>query len=301
MVSSNAISELLRLATDIHDGDRVLDGTVGCGYSAMKCLEGKKNIFFLGVDINRNSLAIAAMNAILADVKEYEFMSDDFTAINTPCDMDKVVMDIPFGMKMGDLEHIGYTGLRAREWLDSPICREAEPLLMATAIDSLSENGRFVVIVPPNFLFKQTKSLSTFRDKIVKKGLLKAVVTLPAVHTSSSIKSTMLIIEHGNKDVLFVDATSLIQRERRNDAYISDENKNILKDIFDNKKVIKGISFLVPDAKVLEVSDWTLGMYLENEDIDPVRNLEDINAELELEYELLRQLDKKEQKIELFK
>ena len=42
-------------------------------------------------------------------------------------------------------------------------------------------------------------------------------------------------------------------------------------------------------------------MYLENEDIDPVRNLEDINAELELEYELLRQLDKKEQKIELFK
>lgn len=301
MVSSNAISELLRLATDIHDGDRVLDGTVGCGYSAMKCLEGKKDIFFLGVDINRNSLAIAAMNAILADVKEYEFMSDDFTAINTPCDMNKVVMDIPFGMKMGDLEHIGYTGLRAREWLDSPICREAEPLLMATAIDSLNETGRFVVIVPPNFLFKQTKSLSTFRDKIVKKGLLKAVVTLPAVHTSSSIKSTMLIIEHGNKDVLFVDATSLFQRERRNDAYISDENKNILKDILDNKKAVKGISFLVPDAKVLEVGDWTLGMYLENEDIDPVRNLEDINAELELEYELLRQLDKKEQKIELFK
>ena len=172
---------------------------------------------------------------------------------------------------------------------------------MATAIDSLSENGRFVVIVPPNFLFKQTKSLSTFRDKIVKKGLLKAVVTLPAVHNSSSIKSTMLIIEHGNKDVLFVDATSLFQRERRNDAYISDDNKNILKDILDNKKAVKGISFLVPDAKVLEVGDWTLGMYLENEDIDPVRNLEDINAELELEYELLRQLDKKEQKIELFK
>lgn len=41
------------------------------------------------------------------------------------------------------------------------------------------------------------------------------MVTLPAVHTSSSIKSTMLIIEHGNKDVLFVDATSLFQRERR--------------------------------------------------------------------------------------
>lgn len=32
-------------------------------------------------------------------------------------------------MKMGDLEHIGYTGLRAREWLDSPICREAELFL----------------------------------------------------------------------------------------------------------------------------------------------------------------------------
>lgn len=300
-VSSNAISELLKLATDVQDGDRVLDGTVGCGYSAMKCLEGKKDIFFLGVDVNRSSLAIASMYTIIADVKEYEFMSEDFAAINTPCDMDKVVMDIPFGMKMGDDEHVGYKGMRAKEWMDSSVCREAEPLLMAAAIDSLSETGRFVVIVPPNFLFKQTKSLSVFREKIIKKGLLRAVINLPAVHTSSSIKSTMLVIERGNDDVLFVDATSLIQRERRNDAFISEENKCVLKDILDNKKPVNNISFLVPNTKVLEVGDWTLGQYLENEDTEQIRSLKEINAELKKEYDLLHELDKKEEKIELFK
>lgn len=300
-VSSSAIADLLTLASDVKDGDRVLDGTVGCGYSVMKCLEGKKDIFFLGVDVNRSSLAIAAMYAILAEVKEYEFMSDDFAAIKTPVAMDKVVMDIPFGMKMGDLEHIGYTGLRAREWLDSLVCREAEPLLMATAIDSLGEKGRFVVIVPPNFLFKQTKSLSVFREKIVKKGLLKAVVSLPPVHASSSVRSSMLVIEKTNNDVLFVDATSLIQRERRNDAYISKENKDLLKDILENKKEVKGVSFLVPDTKVLEVGDWTFTQYLENEDTEQVRSLKDINTELKQAYALLNELDKKEAKIELFK
>ena len=257
-VSSNAIADLLTLASDVKDGDRVLDGTVGCGYSAMKCLEGKKDIFFLGVDVNRSSLAIAAMYAILAEVKEYEFMSDDFAAIKTP-------------------------------------------VLMATAIDSLGEKGRFVVIVPPNFLFKQTKSLSVFREKIVKKGLLKAVVSLPPVHASSSVRSSMLVIEKTNNDVLFVDATSLIQRERRNDAYISKENKDLLKDILENKKEVKGVSFLVPDTKVLEVGDWTFTQYLENEDTEQVRSLKDINTELKQAYALLNELDKKEKKIELFK
>ena len=301
IISSNAIADLLCIASDVQDGDRVLDGTIGCGYSVMKCIEGKKDIFLLGVDANRTSTAIAAMYTIIAGVKEYEFMVEDFSAINTPCDMNKVIMDIPFGGKMGDIEHAGYKVMRAKKWMDSYACREAEPLLMAAAIDSLSVNGRFVVIVPPNFLFKQTKSLRAFRKKIVKKGLLKAVVSLPAVHTSTSIKSFILIIESGNEDVLFVDAANFIQRERRNDAYIGNEDKIVLKDILNNKKAVEKVSFLISNEKVLEVGDWSISKYIDNNKDTEIRSLIEINAELRKEYDLLNKLNEMEQNIELFK
>ena len=58
---------------------------------------------------------------------------------------------------------------------------------------------------------------------------------------------------------------------------------------------------MVPDTKVLEVGDWTFTQYLENEDTEQVRSLKDINTELKQVYALLNELDKKEEKIELFK
>lgn len=39
-ISSNAVADLLSIGADIKDGDTVLDGAIGYGYSAMKCIQG---------------------------------------------------------------------------------------------------------------------------------------------------------------------------------------------------------------------------------------------------------------------
>ena len=291
-ISTQAVSELFRIAIDIKDGESVLDGTVGYGFSAMESIYGK-DVEFTGIDINRQSLAVTALYLIISGIDKFHLMNEDFTAINSAGENDKVFMDIPFGMKINEL--IGFQNVRAREWMDNEPCKDVEALLMAEGLSSLNKHGRMVTIVPQGILFRQTKGLSTFRKNVVNKGMLKAVISLPAVYNSTSISTTMLIFEEGNKDILFIDGSSFIQRERRSEAIISMENSAKLKHIIDNKEAIEDISFVVSNEEVLEVGDWSLAKYKPMNYEAKYRSISEINNELEenfIELEILNEASK---------
>lgn len=298
-VSTNAVAELLSVAANVKDGESVLDGTIGYGYSAMKCIDGRKNISLFGIEINTDSIQVVTLLMILKGDVTFEVMQEDFTAMMSFCGMDKVVMDMPFGMKTTN-ELVGYQRDKAKKWMDSDTCREMECLFMAGALDALNEKGRFVTIVPQGILFRQTKALSTFRNKLIKEGMLKAVISLPSVYNSTSMSTTMLVFERNNEDVLFVDASSLISRERRNDAVITEENKEKLSDILESKKEVEGISFLVPNAKVLEVGDWSIARYQNSVERIELRSVSEINKELEQQYKRLDELNAMCQTMSLF-
>lgn len=296
-ISTQAVSELLKIAIDIKDGESVLDGTVGYGFSAMESIYGK-NIEFTGVDINRQSLAITALYLIIAGIDKFHLMNEDFTAINCAGKNDKVFMDIPFGMKINELA--GFQNIRTRDWMDNEPCKDVEALLIAEGLSSLNENGRMVTIVPQGILFRQTKGLSIFRKNVVNRGMLKAVISLPAVYNSTSISTTMLIFEEGNTDILFVDASSFIQRERRSEATISVENSLKLKQIIDNKEILEGISFIVSKEEVLEVGDWSLAKYKPVNYEMKYRSITEINKELEENLKKLEELNKASKSNSLF-
>lgn len=298
-VSSNAVAELLSVAANVRNGEIVLDGAIGYGYSAMKCIEGKKNITLYGVEINTDSIQVATLLMILKGDVKFEVMQEDFTAMMSFCGIDKVVMDMPFGMRATS-ELVGYQWDKARRWMDSDSCKEMECLFMASALETLNEKGRFVTIVPQGILFKQAKALSSFRRNLIKKGMLKAVISLPSVYNSTSINTTMLVFERNNKDVLFVDASLLISRERRNDAVITAENKEKLSNILEGKKEVEGISFLVPNEKVLEVGDWSIARYQNTVDGLELRSVSEINKELEQHYKRLDELNAMCKEINLF-
>ena len=60
-ISSNAVADLLSIAADIKDGDTVLDGAIGYGYSVMKCIQGKKNKKLYGVDLNIEAIQMSTL------------------------------------------------------------------------------------------------------------------------------------------------------------------------------------------------------------------------------------------------
>ena len=297
-ISSNAVADLLSIAANVQEGETVLDGTIGYGYSAINCIRGKKDVTIYGVDINTDSIQVATLYMILCGV-HFDVMQEDFTAMDSAYVADKVVMDIPFGMRAMN-ELAGYQLHRANKWMESDSCKEMECLFMASALDAMEDKGRFVVIVPQGILFKQTKALSTFRRNLVKEGLLKAVVSLPPVYNSTMINTAMLVFEHNNEDVLFVDAATLVQRERRNDAYITEENKGRLRAILEEKKVVEGISFRIPNAKVLETGDWSISKYIDIDEIVELRPISEINKELQQFYKRLDELNTESNSIKLF-
>ena len=283
------MADLLSIAANVQDGETVLDGTIGYGYSAINAVRGKKDVTLYGVDINTDSIQVATLYMILSGIN-FDVMQEDFTAMDSAYSADKVVMDIPFGMRpMNELA--GYQLHRVKKWMDADSCKEMECLFMASALDAMEDNGRVVLIVPQGILFKQTKALSAFRKNLVKEGLLKAVVSLPPVYNSTMINTAMLILEHNNKDVLFVDGTSLVQRERRNDAYITEENKKKLSEILEGKKVVEGVSFIVPNAEVIETGDWSISKYIDVDEAIELRPISEINKELKQLYKRLDELN----------
>lgn len=287
--SSNAVAELLSIAANVQDGDTVLDGTIGYGYSAVNCVRGKKDVILYGIDINTDSVQVATLYMILSGVR-FNIMQEDFTEMGVVHSAKKVVMDIPFGMRtMNELE--GNQLYRVEKWMDTDSCKEMECLFMASALDAMTDKGRVVLIVPQGILFKQSKALSTFRRNLVKEGLLKAVVSLPPVYNSTMINTAMLIFEHNNENVLFVDGSSLIQRERRNDAYITEENKKKLGDIIEGKREVDGISFIVSNAEVIQTGDWSISKYIDINDEVEFRPISEINKELKQLYKRLDELN----------
>ena len=276
-VSSEAISRLLSIGADIHDGDVVLDGTVGYGYSAMKAINGKK-VSFYGMDISARAAQVAALYGILCGQNDCHIAIGDFTTNDMKVEADKVVMDIPLGIRSG--EQFGSQLEKVKRWMDTDSCREGEAILIASAIDSLKKGGRLVAIVSSGFLFKQTKALVNFRRNLVKEGLLKAVISLPPVHDNANVASYMLIFEQGCKDVLFVDAEGFIQRERRGSAVVTEEGAEALKRILENKECITKVSFIVTNEVVMETGDWSINQYIDTTEEIHYRSVKDINEDL---------------------
>lgn len=298
LASSNAVSDLLCVAANVQDGERVLDGAIGYGYSAAKCIKGRKDVELYGVDINNDSIQVATLYLILCGAN-FETTPEDFTSMPPVYEVDKVVMDIPFGMKtMSELSNNQL--MRVQKWMDTDSCREMECLFMASALDAMKDTGRFVVIVPQGILFRQSKALSTFRRNLIKEGLLKAVVSLPPVYNSTTINTAMLVLERNNKDVLFVDASNLVQRERRNDAYITEDNKKLLQEILEEKKEIDKISFKVSNAQVFETGDWSISRYIDAEVEVESRSLSEINGDLIQYYKKLEELNERSNSLKLF-
>ena len=296
--SSGAVADLLGIAANVKEGETVLDGTIGYGYSAIKCIKGKKDVTLYGVDINTDSIQVATLYMILSDVR-FDVEQGDFTAMDAVYEADKVVMDIPFGMRARN-DLAGYQYQRANKWMDTDSCKEMECLFMASALDSMKTDGRFVVIVPQGILFKQEKAVSTFRRNLVKEGLLKAVVALPPVYNSTMVSTAMLVFERGNEDVLFVDGSSLITRERRNDAYITEENKEKLSEILENKETVEGVSFVVSNSEVEKTGDWSIGKYILKDDAVELRSLSEINKELKRLYKRFEDLQAESNSIKIF-
>jgi len=301
-LSSNPVAELLKMILEVEDNDKFCDGTIGSGISAVRCVEGTEASIW-GMDINIATLQVTAMYLIISGKRNFELNIGDFTLEKAIQKFDKIAMEIPFRVRIG--EPVGEQLRLAKKWMEVEQCRELDALFIARILEILKDDGRAVVVVPNSLLFRISKAERNFREKLIEIGMLKAVISLPPVHYGAGIKSSIIVLEKTEEEILFIDLDSengdFFQRQRRDVPVLTAYGKEKLKEIIKEKTEIIGISRKVSKDEICAKEyDLSPTIYLPVDEEINYMGIEEINNELKCLYEELNQIEELNRKMKLF-
>ena len=302
LISNTSLAEVLNVVLNVQNGDSFMDGTIGCGISALRCVKGT-DASIDGMDINVSVLQIATLYMILSGRKKFELKVGDFTLAKSTKKYDKIAMDIPFAIKTG--EYIGEQIAISNKWLDGAQGRDLDILLVGKALEVLNENGRAAIVVPNSFLSRSGKASRILREKILEKRMLKAVINLPALHFETGARSSVLLLEKNDDKILFIDIDSIqmpsFQRNRREVRVLTPEGRDMLINLLETKEEIKSISAFVDVQQVKEKQfDFSPVRYVAIKEGLSFRDMQTLNNELKLLYAELEEIEKENSKIKLF-
>lgn len=301
-VSSNPVAELLKMILEVEDNDTFCDGTIGSGISAVRCVEGTDASIW-GMDLNVETLQVAAMYLIISGKKKFELKVGDFTLENDTNKFDKIAMEIPFGIRIGEI--VGGQVKLAKKWMNVEQCKDSDVLFLAKILEVLKEDGRAVIVVPNSVLFRTNKAGRNLREKLIEIDMLKAVISLPPVHYGFGVKSSIIVLEKTEEEILFIDLNGengdFFQRQRRDVPVLTAYGKEKLKEILEKKREIAGISCKVSKEEICAKEyDLSPGIYISLDEEIKYMCVQEINKELKNLYDELNQIEKTNLKMKLF-
>lgn len=165
---------------------------------------------------HRNNLYWYKLKQALFDLPEenlFEFSTGPW--IRNGAQYDTILLAPVFGVKVENLSNSKFSVGRD---IDFSI------YLIEQAIKSITSTGKVLSFVPESILFSD--SYKSFRQYLVKQGLIHAVLSLPigAFHPFSGIKSSLLVLGKANRDeIIMVEPKYALQK--------NSDFKKILKDL----------------------------------------------------------------------
>lgn len=218
-------SELLihAAATTLAAGDTVFDPACGIGGTLLRFQGLQEELSLIGNDIDPSAILIAQLHAYLADVTATFTVSDSLTR-ETHGDLQAqlIVSEPPMGMRFDrDLQKtiLAHAGLDTRGGLFS------DELFLILALGNLAPGGRAYILTTTGAGFR--KPSQQVRQELVARGLVEAVIQLPARFLPYSNIETLLWVLHIPEDkpeasVLIADATSEKSPEKHISQWLID-------------------------------------------------------------------------------
>lgn len=302
MITSSSLADILKIALNVENDDKFLDGTIGCGLSAIRCVKDT-NASIQGMDLNFNVLQITILYTILSGREKFEFKNGDFTLEQSKEKFNKIAMDIPFAVKTGD--YIGEQITIRDKWLGGAQGRDLDVLMVGKVLEVLEENGRATIVVPNSFLFRSGNANRNLRENILEKKMLRAVINLPPLHFETGARSSILLLEKNLGKVLFLDTDSdamdFFQRQRREVPMLTEDGKCKLIHLLTTGEEIKGVSALVDEQQLRENQfDFSTSRYVSIKEELVFRDMQTINSDLKLLHGELQKIEKENGKMKLF-
>lgn len=269
----------------------IYDPTCGSGSLLIKAAEEAKcNVTIYGQEMDNSTAGLAKMNMIMHNQATAEIWNDNTLSVphwlenNELKRHDYITANPPFSTKAWsngvDAANDQYE--RFKEF-GTPPDKNGDYAFLLHIIKSLKANkGKAAVILPHGVLFRGNAE-EEIRKNIIKKGLIKAIIGLPAnLFYGTGIPACIIIIDKENaearKGIFMIDASK---------GFIKDGNKNRLReqdihkivDVFEKQQDIPKYSRMVSLKEIAEENEYNLNIprYIDSSEEE---ELQDISAHL---------------------
>lgn len=266
----------------------VYDPTCGSGSLLLKAADAADvPLTIYGQEFDITTRGLAKMNMIMhgredADVAQGDVIAEpQFKASETELlTFDFVVANPPFSAKAWGSGLTSETRY-GRFDLGMPPEKNGDFAFLLHILGSMKATGSGAVILPHGVLFRGNKE-AELREKILKRGYIKAIIGLPAnLFYGTGIPASIIVLDksqaQAERPVFMIDASR---------GFIKDGNKNRLRerdihkitDAYTRQAEIAGYSRLVPYAEITR-NDFNLNIPRYIDGSDP-EDLQDIEAHL---------------------
>ena len=252
-----------KLAVEIvesKDGE-FYDGVLGLGGSAIAANEFAKRLGnelkIYGQEINIKNYALAKVRLFMNGIDCTNIRIGNM--LSNPCfveskttlkKFDSIIMCPPFSLRWKDIEEEISNDKYGRFVYGTPTVSSADWLFISSALKSLKENGRAVIITTLGTLFRGGAE-SSLRSKLLGFDYIESIIELPSgLFANTGIASAMIIFNMNKgkemrHKIQFIDAAEIYEQVRRGKRILSDKNVNKILDIYRNKSEVEELCSIV--------------------------------------------------------
>lgn len=265
----NCLNKLAVEILEPKDGE-FYDGTFGIGDSAIESYNfasqhGNKLTIY-GQEINQKIYSIACIRMFIHGINpiniEYgdvllnpKFKEDEKSLKK----FDYIIMQPPFSITWKDKENEILNDKYSRFIYGTPRASSADWLFISSALKSLNETGKGIIITTLGSLFR-SGSEKSLRKKLIGFDYIETVIELTGgLFTTTTIPCAMIVFNMNKKEemrnkIQFINADEVYEVVKKGNKILDEENIKSILEVYRNKKNIEGLSTLVDLKDIVDAN-----------------------------------------------
>ncbi len=281
-------------------GLQVYDPCMGSGSLLLSCLKYakyKEFIDFYGQELMSSTYNLARMNMFLhgIDPDNQHLHNGDTLDADWPTDevteFDAVTMNPPYSAKWtaaegfkNDDRFMDYGGKLAPK-------SKADYAFLLHGFYHLRQTGTMAIVLPHGVLFRGAAE-GTIRQILLENGSIYAVIGLPAnMFYNTSIPTCIIVLKkhREGRDVLFIDASKLFQKEKKQNVMKEEHIEKVL-ELYRNRQTVDKVATLA-SFEDIKANDYNLNIprYVDTSEPEPEIDLEALTANIKATNDSIKQ------------
>lgn len=284
----NAVARIIAnilVAEDEKGNKKCYDPSVGSGSLLMSLAHkiGEDKCTIYSEDISQKSSTMLRLNLILNNLTHSIPNVIKTNTISQPFYLEKqkfdyVVSNPPFKLDFSDFrDDLEKDSFKERFFAGIPNVPKAKKESMAIyllfiqhIIHSLNDTGKAAVVVPTGFITAQSGIEKKIRERLVDKGWLRGVVSMPSnIFASTGTNVSVLVIDKkaDSEHIVLMDASKLgetVKEGKNQRTVLTRSEEASIVNTFNNRQAVDDFSVVISREQVKEKNySFSAGQYFE--------------------------------------